>query len=60
VGHDQIDEFLEFAHGRARPATVRAYANDLAVFFSIVDPERSFGAPPRVVRVACVLDPGRW
>jgi integrase/recombinase XerD len=37
VGHDQIDEFLEFAHGRARPATVRAYAHDLTVFFSIVD-----------------------
>lgn len=37
VGHDQIDEFLEFAHGRARPATVRAYAHDLTVFFSIVE-----------------------
>jgi site-specific recombinase XerD len=37
VGHDQIDEFLEFAHGRARPATVRAYAHDLMVFFSIVE-----------------------
>ena len=37
VGHDQIDKFLEFAHGRARPATVRAYAHDLTVFFSIVE-----------------------
>jgi integrase/recombinase XerD len=37
VGHGQIDAFLEFAHGRARPATVRAYAHDLAVFFSIVE-----------------------
>jgi site-specific recombinase XerD len=36
VGHVQIDEFLEFARGRARPATVRAYAHDLTVFFSIV------------------------
>jgi integrase/recombinase XerD len=37
VGHDQIDEFLEFARGRARPATVRACAHDLTVFFSIVE-----------------------
>jgi integrase/recombinase XerD len=36
VGHDQIDEFLEFAHGRVRPNTVRAYAHDLKVFFSVV------------------------
>ncbi len=36
VGHDQVDEFLEFAHGRARPSTVRAYAHDLKVFFSVV------------------------
>jgi hypothetical protein len=32
-----FDEFLELAHGRARPATVRACAHDLTVFFSIVD-----------------------
>jgi site-specific recombinase XerD len=37
VGHGQVDKFLEFAHGRARPATVRAYAHDLTVFFSIVE-----------------------
>jgi site-specific recombinase XerD len=36
VGHGQIDEFLEFAHGRVRPSTVRAYAHDLKVFFSVV------------------------
>jgi site-specific recombinase XerD len=36
VGHDQVDEFLEFAHGRARASTVRAYAHDLKVFFSVV------------------------
>jgi integrase/recombinase XerD len=39
VGHGQVDEFLEFAHGRARPATVRAYAHDLKVFFSVVAKE---------------------
>ena len=39
VGHDQVDEFLEFAHGRARPSTVRAYAHDLKVFFSVVAKE---------------------
>lgn len=36
VGHDQVDEFLEFAHGRARPSTVRAYAHDLKTFFAVV------------------------
>lgn len=36
VGHDLIDEFLEFVAGRARPNTVKAYAHDLKVFFSIV------------------------
>jgi len=29
VGHELVDEFLEFASGRARPSTVRAYAHDL-------------------------------
>jgi integrase/recombinase XerD len=36
VGHELIDEFLEFVLGRARPNTVRAYAHDLYVFFSVV------------------------
>ena len=36
IGHPLIDEFLEFAVGRARPNTVRAYAHDLSVFFSVV------------------------
>lgn len=36
VGHSLIDEFLEFALCRARPNTVRAYAHDLKVFFSVV------------------------
>jgi len=39
VGHDQVDEFLEFAHGRARSSTVRAYAHDLKTFFAVVGKE---------------------
>ena len=42
VGHELIDEFLEFASGRARPNTVRAYAHDLSVFFAVIPEE-----PPR-------------
>jgi site-specific recombinase XerD len=37
VGHPLVDDFLEFASGRARPNTARAYAHDLKTFFSIVD-----------------------
>ena len=36
IGHPLIDEFLEFVVGRARPNTVRAYAHDLSVFFTVV------------------------
>jgi integrase/recombinase XerD len=36
IGHELVDEFLEFVSGRARPNTVRAYAHDLKVFFSVV------------------------
>jgi integrase/recombinase XerD len=36
VGHELVDEFLEFVSGRARPNTVRGYAHDLKVFFSVV------------------------
>ena len=36
IGHRLVDEFLEFVAGRARPNTVRAYAHDLSVFFSVV------------------------
>jgi integrase/recombinase XerD len=36
IGHQLIDEFLEFVVGRARPNTVRAYAHDLKVFFTVV------------------------
>ena len=46
----QIDEFLEFAHGRVRPNTVRAYAHDLKVFFSVV------GKEPAEVTSRDVLD----
>jgi integrase/recombinase XerD len=37
VGHPLVDEFLEFAGGRVRPATTRAYAHDLKTFFSIIE-----------------------
>lgn len=36
IGHDLIDEFLEFVAGRARLNTVKAYAHDLKVFFTVV------------------------
>jgi site-specific recombinase XerD len=36
VGHELVDEFLEFVSGRARPSTVRAYAHDLKIFFGVV------------------------
>ena len=39
VGHELVDEFLEFASGRARPSTVRAYAHDLSVFFGVIGKE---------------------
>lgn len=39
VGHELVDEFLEFASGRARPAAMRAYALDLSVFFGLVGKE---------------------
>ena len=37
VGHRLVDDFLEFASGRARPNTVRAYAHDLKTFFTVVE-----------------------
>ena len=39
VGHELIDEFLEFVAGRARPNTVKSYAHDLKVFLSFVGKE---------------------
>ena len=39
VGHELVDEFLEFVSGRARPNTVRGYAHDLSVFFGVIRKE---------------------
>ena len=50
VGDDLVDEFLEFAGGRARPNTVRAYAHDLKVFFTVV------GKEPAAVTARDVVD----
>jgi integrase/recombinase XerD len=36
IGNELVDEFLEFVSVRARSNTVRAYAHDLKVFFSVV------------------------
>ncbi len=41
VGHELVDEFLEFIAARARPNTVKAYAHDLKIFFTIVAKEPS-------------------
>jgi site-specific recombinase XerD len=41
VGHELIDGFLEFIAARARPNTVKAYAHDLKIFFTIVAKEPS-------------------
>src|SRR4051794_23318014 len=49
VGHPLVDQFLEFASGRARPNTVRAYAHDLKTFFTVV------GKDPVDVRAGDVL-----
>lgn len=49
VGHELIDEFLEFIQGRARPNTVRAYAHDLSVFFSAVEKEPAEVTPKDVL-----------
>ena len=37
IGHELVDQFLEFVVGRARPNTVRCYAHDLSVFFTVVE-----------------------
>ena len=39
IGNELVDEFLEFVSVRARPNTVKAYAHDLKVFFSVVGKE---------------------
>lgn len=49
VGHLLVDEFLEFIAGRARPNTVKAYAHDLKVFFTVVGKEASEVTPRDVM-----------
>src|SRR4051812_30936399 len=49
IGHELVDEFLEFAQGRARPNTVRAYAHDLKIFFTVVAKEPSEVTPRDVL-----------
>jgi integrase/recombinase XerD len=49
VGHELVDEFLEFVAGRARPNTVRAYAHDLKVFFTVVAKEPAEVTPRDVL-----------
>jgi site-specific recombinase XerD len=49
VGHVLIDEFLEFMDGRCRPNTVRSYAHDLKVFFTIVGKEPAEVTPKDVL-----------
>jgi len=49
VGHELVDEFLEFASARCRPSTVRAYAHDLKVFFGFVDKEPAEVTPKDVL-----------
>jgi hypothetical protein len=39
IGHELVDQFLEFVVGRARPNTVRCYAHDLSVFFTVAAKE---------------------
>jgi site-specific recombinase XerD len=47
VAHQLVDEFLEFASG---PATVRAYAHDLSMFFGVVRKEPADATPKDVFR----------
>ena len=49
VGHELVDEFLEFASARRRPSTVRAYAHDLKVFVGFVDKEPAEVMPKDVL-----------
>src|SRR3954454_22195910 len=49
IGHELVDEFLEFAQGRARPNTVRAYAHDLKIFFTVVVKEPTEVTPRDVL-----------
>jgi integrase len=50
IGHELADEFLEFASGRARPSTVRAYAHDLSVLFGVIRKKPKDVTPKDVLR----------
>ncbi len=54
IGHQLIDEFLEFVVGRARPNTVRAYAHDLSVFFTVVKKDPAEVRPKDVMTFVTV------
>ena len=54
VGHELLDAFLEFASGRARPNTVRAYAHDLKVFFALVGKEPAEVTPRDVLEFVAI------
>jgi len=49
IGHELVDQFLEFVVGRARPNTVRCYAHDLSVFFTVVAKEPTEITPKDVM-----------
>jgi integrase/recombinase XerD len=49
IGHPLVDQFWEFVVGRARPNTVRAYAHDLSVFFTVVRKEPTKVRPKDVM-----------
>ncbi len=49
IGHELVDQFLEFVVGRARPNTVRCYAHDLSVFFAVVAKEPTEVMPKDVM-----------
>jgi integrase/recombinase XerD len=49
IGHELVDQFLEFVVGRARPNTVRCYAHDLSVFFTVVAKEPTEVTPKDVM-----------
>jgi len=50
LGDPLVDRYLRFVAGRCRPATLRAVAFDLKLFFTVV------GIDPLEVTPACVFD----
>src|SRR3954471_6280764 len=60
IGHELVDEFLEFAKGRAGPNTVRAYAHDLKIFFTVVAKEPSEVTPRDVLDFVVAQQRARW